>query len=78
MSWKTLDEATARRHGATVAEEVIQVVCANCSKGNLDFSEPTFCPIQTAYGVCGEHPAIKYDTEDFMVKCDESDEELVY
>ena len=54
------------------------MVCANCSKGNLDFLEPTFCPIQTAYGVYGEHPAIKYDTEDFMVKCDESDEELVY
>lgn len=77
-SWKKLDIATARHHGASCAEEVIQTVCAGCSKGNLDFSSDDFCPIQVDYGWDGEHPAIKYNTDDFLVVCEGSDEEVIY
>ena len=71
MSWQMLDQSTARSHGATVAEEVIQTVCVGCSKANLDFDGPEFCPVQVAYGWDGEHPAIQYEEapSGFYVRC---------
>lgn len=51
---QVLTESIARTWGASVAEEVIQVICDGCTKGNLDFSEPEFCPIQVNYGAAGE------------------------
>lgn len=41
---QVLTESIARAWGASVAEEVIQTVCAGCAKGNLDFTGPKFCP----------------------------------
>lgn len=49
-----LTESIARAWGASNAEEVIQIVCAECAKGNLDFSETDFCPIQVRLGWDGE------------------------
>lgn len=70
MAWKKLDQWTARSHGACIAEDVIQVVCSDCPKGNLNFEKPDFCDIQTAYGVDGEHEAIQYNDEgEFDVRC---------
>lgn len=64
MAWKMLDEATARRMGASCTEEVIQLLCADCADGNLDFDDNKgFCPIQVDYGWDGEHPSIQYDDE---------------
>ena len=72
MTWEKLDAGTARRNGATNAEDVILFVCEGCSKGNLDFEEPEFCDVQAAYGFHGEHPAIQYDdTDGFAVRCTE-------
>ncbi len=70
MTWKTLDQSTARMHGAANAEDVIQLLCADCAKGNLDFSGDTFCPIQVAYGWDGEHPSIQWNEETHEVRCD--------
>ena len=70
MSWRTLDEGTARMHGAANAEDVIQILCADCADGNLDFTEPEFCPIQAAYGFDGEHAAIQYNDETAELRCD--------
>ena len=70
MSWEMLDEGTARMYGAANAEDVIQCLCADCKVGNLDFKGDDFCPIQVGYGFYGYHPAIKYDTEKFDVRCD--------
>lgn len=59
-----LTESIARAWGASVAEEVIQTVCAGCAKGNLDFTGDEFCPIQTNYGVEGEDKHIVYEMSD--------------
>ena len=71
MAWKKLDEGTARRLGASCTEEVIQFLCADCADGNMDFTEPDFCPIQAAYGFDGEHAAIQYNDETNELRCDE-------
>lgn len=71
MTWEKLDEGTARWLGASCAEEVIQLLCADCADGNMDFTEPDFCPIQAAYGFDGEHEAIQYNTETNELRCDE-------
>ena len=73
MAWKMLDEATARMMGASCTEEVIQLLCADCADGNLDFdSSKGFCPIQVDYGWDGEHPSIQYDDESDgrLLRCD--------
>lgn len=69
MTWKMLDEGTARMMGASCAEEVIQLLCADCADGNLDFTEPEFCQIQATYGFDGEHPAIQYNDETNELRC---------
>ena len=58
---KVLTEIDARRMGAGNAEEVIQYVCRECTKGNLDFKGDEFCPVQVEYGFDGEHPSIVFD-----------------
>lgn len=69
-SWKKLDIDTARSHGVSHAEDVIQVLCKGCPDGNLDFTEPDFCPVQTEYGFDGESEAVQYSDEDgFEVRC---------
>ena len=70
MTWKTLDEATARWLGASCAEEVIQLLCVDCADGNMDFTGPDFCPIQAAYGFDGEHTVIQYNDETNELRCD--------
>lgn len=72
MAWKTLDSATARYLGAENAEHVIQLLCADCADGNLDFdSRKPFCPIQAAYGSDGEHPSIQWNDESKELRCTE-------
>lgn len=72
MSWKKLDPGTARLRGAANAEDVILVICADCPKGNLDFSKNDFCDVQAVYGFDGEHEAIQYnDAGGFDVRCTE-------
>lgn len=58
---QVLTESIARNWGASVAEEVIQTVCDGCVRGNLDFTEPEFCPIQVNYGWEGEDEHIMCD-----------------
>lgn len=72
MAWVTLSAATARMHGASNAEDVIQMLCADCADGNLDFdvSKP-FCPIQADYGWEGEHPSIQWNDETQELRCEE-------
>ena len=68
MTWKTLDEGTARsRFGFANSEDAIQTICAGCPKANLDFSEEDFCPIQAEYGFDGEHTYIQYDSDE--IRC---------
>ena len=76
MAWKMLDSGTARSHGAANVEDVIQLLCADCADGNLDFdaSKP-FCPIQVDYGWDGEHPSIQWNEETREVRCDEWNED---
>lgn len=69
MSWKMLDEVTARRLGASCTEEIIELLCADCADGNLDFSEPDFCPIQADYGFDGEHELIQHNDESGELRC---------
>lgn len=61
---ETLTESIARMWGASSPEDVIRTVCDGCSKGNLDFSVPDFCPIQTNYGWAGEDKHIMCDVPD--------------
>jgi len=61
---QVLTESIARAWGASVAEEVIQTVCAGCSRANLDFAGDEFCPIQVNYGVEGEDKHIVYEMSD--------------
>lgn len=73
MAWKMLDEATARSMGASCTEEVIQLLCADCADGNMEFdASRDFRPIQVDYGWDGEHPSIQYDDEssERLLRCD--------
>lgn len=58
---EVLTESIARMWGASCSEEVIQTVCDGCANGNLDFTEPDFCPIQVNYGWEGEDKHIMCD-----------------
>ena len=68
MSWKKLDDGTARyRFGFANSEDAIQTICAECPKANLDFSEEDFCQIQAEYGFDGEHEKIQYEGDE--IRC---------
>ena len=71
-----LTASTARSHGASCTEDVLQTICDGCAKANLDFSEPDFCPIQTNYGWAGEDEHIVYKDKrgEFDAWCTEYEE----
>lgn len=74
MTWRMLDQKTARKHGAMVPEDVIQVVCKGCPLGSLGYKEQRFCEAQHDYELDFFNEAIEYSTEDFDVRCTIRDE----
>ena len=68
MKMLTADEA---RCFTNCTEDIIEFVCRGCIHANLDLSALNFCPIQAAYGMAGEHPAIvgKKEVNGLRVKC---------